>query len=252
MRSIVLTAALASIGLTAGCGAPPPASPGATTTAAPPLSRAPTPRSITIENPGGDAPDPEFAALELLDRGRMEPRRDRYGTLTLTLPVSRYWRAVKLWGHPTRAAFRFGDEHHGVVALWYEPAKGPDDPESCLRRFVDKGRPTAESFGVRGAEVRLLRTLSHDPRSSNARPMVIDVIDVTTDGVWDTKEYAAAIASYTSWPGTCLIQGFAVTGGDEGKHREIARRIRDRWVREAAPRVSWVPRITEAPGFDAR
>jgi len=207
----------------------------------------PPPKSVTMANPGGDAADPELAALQLLDRQPLSARRDRYGTLVFPLSEARLWRRVKLWGYPTRVAYRFGDEHYGVVAIWYEPARGPDDPASCLKRFVDEGRAAADAFHVRATEVRLVHTLQVGPTSSKA--MVIDVIDAAVDGLGDAKEYAGAIASYESWPGTCLIQGFIVSAA---KHRALAHRIRDRWVAEAAPKLSWGSRLTAAPAFESR
>ncbi|MFT3773619.1 MAG: hypothetical protein QM820_50230 [Minicystis sp.] len=243
--------ALTVLGFLAGCAPtqpPAPVAPAATATApADPRRAQPTPRSVTMENPGGDAADPELAALQLLDRKGFTPRRDRYGTLSLPLAEAKLWRRVKLWGYPTRVAFRFGDEHYGVVAVWYEPAKGPDDPESCLKRFIDQGRPAAEMFGVRATEVRMVRTLQMGATSS--KPMVIDVIDAAVDGMTEPKAFAGALAAYSSWPGTCLVQGFVVAAA---KHRELAARIRDRWVAEAAPKLGWVPRVTEAPAFESR
>ncbi|APR83692.1 Hypothetical protein A7982_09041 [Minicystis rosea] len=242
--------ALTVLGFVAGCGAaePPPApvTP-ATAAAKPPQQARPTPASVTMANPGGDAADPELAALELLDHQGFSARRDREGTLSVQLAGAKYWRRVRLWGYPTRVAFRFGDEHYGVVAVWYEPAKGPDDPESCLKRFIAQGRPAAEMFGVRATEVRMVRTLQIGPTGS--KPMVIDVIDAAVDGLTEPKEFAGALAAYESWPGTCLVQGFIVSAA---KHHALAHRIRDRWVAEAAPKLGWTPRVTAAPAFDSR
>jgi len=229
----------------AGCAAEPPPPP-RPPPPDPAAGRA-SPRSVTAAHPGGDAPDPELAALSLLEREAFRPRGDRYHTLQLQLPDARHWMRVKLWGYPTRVAFRFGDEHHGVAAVWYEPAKGPDDPESCLRRFVDQGRPAAEAFGVNASEKRLVRTLQQDGLRS--RPMVIDVIDARLEGTDEPKELAGALAAYTSWPGTCLIQGFVVVAE---KHGDLARRIRERWVVEGAPRLGWIPRVDAAPRFQSR
>jgi hypothetical protein len=200
-----------------------------------------------MANPGGDAADPELAALTLLERQAFAPRRDRYNTLSVQLAEPRLWRRVKLWGYPTRAAFRFGDEHYGVTAVWYEPARGPDDAASCLKRFVAQGRAAADAFGVRATEARLVHTLQVGPTGS--KEMVVDVIDAAVDGVGDAKEYAGALAAYTSWPGTCLLQGFVVTAA---RHRALAAHIRDRWVAEAAPKLAWSTRLTQAPSFDAR
>jgi hypothetical protein len=36
------------------------------------------------------------------------------------------------------------------------------------------------------------------------------------------------------------------------EHPELARRVRDRWIDEGAPRLRWMSGITEAPKIDAR
>jgi hypothetical protein len=197
-----------------------------------------------MANPGGDAVDPEKAALGRLEREVFGSRRDRTNVLLVRLPDARFWQRVTLWGFPTRTAFRYGDAHYGVVSIWYEPAKGPDDPASCLKRFVDAGRPSAEAFGVRANEVRTVQTLQQ--AGINAKPMVVELIDAEVIGGAGPKAYAGALAAYTSWPGTCLLQGFVVTA----THKELAERVRERWVREAAPRLVWNARLKEAPSFD--
>src|SRR5262245_1998514 len=55
----------------AGCAPPPPPPK--------PPDKPPSPKSITIANPGGDAADPELASLQLLERGAWGKRRDRLG-----------------------------------------------------------------------------------------------------------------------------------------------------------------------------
>ena len=109
----------------------------------------PTPHTVTVENPGGDASDPEWAALDRLAREPWGVRRDRTDTVLIPLVDARHWQRVRLWGYPTRAAFRFGDDHYGVIALWYLPAAGKSDPSSCLDQFLAEARPAAEAFGAR-------------------------------------------------------------------------------------------------------
>lgn len=236
-----------------------------------PVGLPPTPRTVTVQNPGGDAADPGWAALDRLAREPWGVRRDRTNTLLIPLADALHWTRVRLWGYPTRTAFRFGDDHHGVIAIWYGPTTGPDDPESCLGRFLAEARPIAESYGTRVLSSRLVHTVQRpsdalragaavtrggDPPSPAARPtpqamrpMVVQVIDAEVAGFLSSKVYAGAIASYPSWPGTCLIQGFAVPADE---HQELATRVRDRWVAEAAPRLVWHPRLTEPPSVDDR
>lgn len=228
-----------TLGILTGCSPPPPPPK--------PPGAPPSPKSVTIANPGGDAADPELASLELLERGNWGPRRDRFGSLSIPLPDVKHWLRVRLWGYPTRMAFRFGDEHYAVVAVWYEKAKGKDDPESCLRDFIGQHQPVADAFGVRANEVRLVRTLQQGETSS--KPMVISIIDAAIESSADQREYAGALASYSSFPGTCLLQGFVAVSG---KHKALANRVRERWVAQGAPKLAWGAQVTEAPKIDSR
>jgi hypothetical protein len=212
-----------------------------------PVGLPPTPQTVTVENPGGDAADPEWAALDRLASEPWGLRRDRTNTLIIPLVDARHWQRVRLWGHPTRAAFRFGDDHYGVIALWYLPTTQANDPESCLKRFVDEARPLAEASGTRILSSRVVHTVQQG--SFGLVPMVVQVIDADVDGFFSSSEYAGALAAYPSWPGTCLIQGFVVVAG---KHKELATRIRDRWVIEGAPRLTWHGRLVDTPAFDDR
>jgi hypothetical protein len=205
----------------------------------------PTPVTVTVKNPGGDAADPEWAALDRLGHEPWGARRDRPNTLSIALVDARHWQRVRLWGYPTRTAFRFGDDHYGVVAVWYQATTENDDPESCLARFVAEARPAAEAYGTRVVASRVMHTTQH--LGPVRRPMVLQVIDADVEGIFGGRSYAGALAAYQSWPGTCLIQGFVVPSA---KHRELAARVRDRWVAEGAQRLLWQPRLLEAPGFE--
>jgi hypothetical protein len=207
----------------------------------------PSPVTVTVENPGGDASDPEWAALDRLAKEPWGTRRDRSDTLLIPLVDARHWQRVRLWGYPTRTAFRFGDDHYGVLALWYQPTAGPSDPESCLQQFIDEARPAAEAWGTRILATRRVHTLQRT--GASFQPMVVQVVDAGVDGLFSTKEYKGALASYPSWPGTCLIQGFAVVAGN---HADLATHVRDRWVTEGATHLSWHARLVEAPTFDDR
>src|SRR5262249_39165226 len=96
---------LASSSVMLGCSASAPPRP---------PSLPPTPATVTVENPGGDASDPEWASLDRLLHEPWGVRRDRHGSLIVPLSDARHWQRVRLWGYPTRAAFRFGDEHYAV------------------------------------------------------------------------------------------------------------------------------------------
>jgi hypothetical protein len=194
----------------------------------------PTAASVTRENPGGDAADPEWAALERLTTEPFAERNDRWQTLSVPLADAGHWRRVRVWSYPTRATFRYGDEHHAVTTLWYTEVVGPDDPDACLKRFTEQALVAAKAFGVIVGEPRFIRT-SQD-LGHRKLPVVVAVLEGRVDSLLVQDDYVGAVAAYQSWPRTCLVQGFAVVAG---KHKGLAEAVRDRWVEEAAPKLFW-------------
>ncbi|MGK3969108.1 hypothetical protein WMF38_36055 [Sorangium sp. So ce118] len=229
--------ALASLALTACSSSPPARAPGLP----------PTPASVTRENPGGDAADPERAALERLLSEPWGRRRDRFNTLDVPLVDWQSWRRVRIWTHPTRATFRYGDEHYAALTVLYTDTAGPSDPDSCLDEFWAKHAPLADGYGVRLGEAQLIRTTQEI--DGEVRPLVFKILQGSIESVFASDEYAGAIAAYESWPGTCLVSVLAVKSG---QHPDLARRVRDRWVDEGAPKLRWIAGIAEAPRPEAR
>src|SRR5206468_2247359 len=119
--------------------------------------------------------------------------------------------------------------------------------ESCLRAFEAKAQPTADAYGARIRTTKIIHT-QQDVRGEKL-PMIIKVLDGGIESVVASDDYVGAVAAYQSWPGTCLIQGFAVIATN---HPDLARRVRDRWVRDAAPGLVWSKDVHEAPDTAAR
>jgi hypothetical protein len=237
MVRLVVAPAVAVALVSAACG---------TTAVTRPAEAPPSPASITQENPGGDAADPEKAALERLLLQPWGQRRDRWATLRVPLSDVDNWERVRLWGQPTRVAFRFGDDHYGLLAVWYQPAKSGDDPEACLQQFVGDATAIAEGFGMRIAPTQVVH--ASQVVRGRPRPVIIKLVEGSVESIFQTDDYVGAIASYRSWPGTCLLQGFAVTA----KHRDLALAVRERWVREGAAKLSWTEWQRRAPRFESR
>lgn len=242
MDTMMRLAPLLLLAVAAGCGgtAPPPPN-------ARPPGEPPSPTSVTPSNPGGDSADPEAAALKRLLEEGPGFRRDYYKTLQVWLPDSKKWRRVRLWGQPTRATYRYGDKHYAVASVWYQPAKKGDDADACMAQFFDFATPIAESFDVKFGAPKVSRTLQSVDGAP--RPMLVEVVDGSIDGLFKSDEYVGAVASYSSWPGTCLVQAFAVVATE---HRDLAVQVRDRWVAEVAPKLRWEAKIKTAPKTDAR
>lgn len=207
----------------------------------------PTPTSITRKNPGGDAADPEQAALLRLLQEPWGNRADRYGTLHVPLADWKNWRRVRIWGHPTRVTYRYGDDHFALATVLYTTTSGPSDPDSCLDEFWAKHAPLADSYGVRIGASELVRTTQDI--DGEVRPLVLKSLEGSLESLLSSDDYMGGIAAYESWPGTCLVQAVAVKSTH---HADLARRVRDRWLDEGAPGLRWMPRVTKAPATEAR
>jgi len=114
----------------------------------PPEARVATPASVTLANPVGDAREPEDAALTRLLEAPASERTDRWRTVGIALPDPANWRRIRVFGHPTRVAYRYGDDHLALDALEYRPADGADSPKACLQRFEDRALEVATRFGI--------------------------------------------------------------------------------------------------------
>jgi hypothetical protein len=207
----------------------------------------PTPKSITREHPGGDASDPERAALERLLAEPRGQRGDRFVTLKVSLFDPKNWQRVRLWAAPTRTAFQFGDERYAFDATWYAKAEGSSEPEACLSWFIKKAQPIADGYGVRVEETKTLH--AHQDVRGERLPMLVKEMEGSVETMITSAEYVGAIAAYQSWPGTCLVRGFAVIATN---HKDLALKVRERWVTESAPRLAWNPDVHEAPEPSSR
>jgi len=212
------------------------------TQVAKPPGAPPTPTTVTSKNPGGDADDPERAALERLASEPWGHRSDYWGSLHVPLVDWKNWRRVKVFGYPTRASFRYGDDHYAVATIWYTPIEGPNDPEACAAKFIDIAMPIAEANGVRVGDRQRVRM--SQSVGAEVKPMIVELLEGRLDSILGRDDYVGAVAAYQSFPGTCLVEGFAVVATN---HRDLATRIRDRWVAEGAAQLVWNPHIQEAP-----
>ncbi len=219
----------------------------------PPEARHPNPTTVTKENPAGDAREPEDAALTRLLSLPIGTRFDRFQTLGAAYADVSNWRRVRIWGHPTRVTYRYGDEHFAIDLVDYRQAAGDDTADGCLRAFVDRARDEAERYHVdigpieRG--VGQHRRGVERPGGEPMSPMPYLRVSGSFTTLFARDRYLAAIAGYRSWPGTCLVHAFAVRVGTD---EELARKVIDRWVEDLAPRLEWADRLQNAPSFEDR
>jgi hypothetical protein len=137
------------------------------------------------------------------------------------------------------------------------PASTPDDadePEAKSQRIdVSTTSDTVSpSAGTPKAGVR--RLFGARAKSSPFTNLgEADMPVIRTTGAFNTlfndDRYLAAIVAYESWPGTCLVHGFAVqVGSDE----DLARQVLERWIEEAAPQLRWRGALRSRPEIENR
>ncbi|HLM75714.1 MAG TPA: hypothetical protein VK459_23530, partial [Polyangiaceae bacterium] len=76
------------------------------------------------------------------------------------------------------------------------------------------------------------------------KPMLVELREGSIDSLLAVNDYVGALAVYPSFPGTCLVRGFAVVATN---HRDLALKVRERWVRDAAPGLQWEKKTKETP-----
>ena len=67
--------------------------------------------------------------------------------------------------------------------------------------------------------------------------------------LFDRDRYIGAIVAHRSWPGSCLVYGFAVRVGTDEK---LATRVVERWVRDFAPKLQWKRKLRKKPPIKNR
>jgi hypothetical protein len=214
-----------------------------------PGDNVPTPESVNKEEPGGDAPDPELAALTRLAEGTVTRGWDKPKFLAVHLVDAKLWRRVKATAMPARAMFRYGDDTHALAVVMYQPSDGPDDPRSCLKKFMRVADDAATTYDIT-YEISPIydRDQTVDGRK---KPLVIQLAEGHVNAPFFQDDYVGGIAAYESFPGTCLVEAIAIVSTH---HPEAARRARDRWVNDAAPLLQWdMKKLGDhAPPFEDR
>lgn len=185
---------------------------------------------MTVKQPGGDASDPEEAALfRQLDEA-WGSRTDKDDQLVLPLPDASHWKRVRYWGVEHFVGFRYGNDHH-VLAIGFVqevPAGTPVNTETCMRRFEAWGRPQTKPFNVKFGPFAV-----HHQRWRNQR-LEVHAVDGEFSAAFSTTSFSAAWAAYPAYADGCVVYAMAVPWRD---HPELAKQVRDRWVTEGFARI---------------
>lgn len=206
----------------AGCSSAVPARPPGSVPAAPP------PKDDGNAANGGQGGLEHAAALEELKAGKLEWRNDRQDSVHVLLPDAPHWTRVKFWGVKSLVGFRYGKEHHAVVAADVVRVEDETAAGACSTAFEKWAQPMVDAFEV---------VLEHEPPKAvawNGKIVDIDALVATTATLGVREQYAVAYATYPAWKGACVVLGIAIPARDE---LERAKAVRDRFAAEVLPKV---------------
>lgn len=181
---------------------------------------------MTRDEPGGDAPDPNVAALERLLNEPWGPRADKKNTVAVALPDSKMWKRVRFRLVPAYVGFRYGNNHHALGAFVVRDApKGePVTSDSCMHDFEGWGRDFLRMIGGQSTDPTIARTRWKDSF------ITVRTREGSAPWLFETKRYAGAYAAYVLEGSRCGIVAYAVS---MARDPDLARRVRDRMAREA-------------------
>ena len=219
-----------AVALALGCSATAPVHPQA-------IAPSPPPKDDGTAASGGEGGVAHAAALEELKVGPLDWRTDRHNSVRLELPDASHWTSVKFWGVPTLVGFRYGKDHHAIVAGLVVHTDDETAAGACGATFEKWAQPMIDAFEV---------TLDHEPpRALPWKGLIadIDALVATTATLADRDQYAVAYGTYPAWKGACVVLGVAVPARQE---LERAKAVRDRFANEILPNVR-ITSTTEPP-----
>jgi hypothetical protein len=215
--------------VSSGCGsAAPRKAPGAP----------PTPQSVTVAEPGGDAHDPHLSAIERMTVAPWGRRGDKDDQLNVPLPDWEYWKRVRYWGVEHFVGFRYGKDHH-ALAVGLVQDMPPDTHLTsavCMRHFETWARPQIKGYDVK------LQPMGVKHSRWREQPLEVHYVDGLVNLGFTTTQFSGAWAAYPAYPNACLIYAIAVPWRD---HEQQAKKLRDRFVAEAFEQIE--PLTTERP-----
>ncbi|MCU0682544.1 MAG: hypothetical protein MUF34_09870 [Polyangiaceae bacterium] len=218
-----------------GASLPPGASPSAIA-----ASRAPTPSSVTRDEPGGDAPDPGVAALDRLLGEAFGARSDKRNSVGLALADAPLWKRVRFRLVPAYVGFRYGNSHHALAAFVVRdaPKGGPVTSDACMHDFEVWGRDFLRMVGGQSTDPAVARVRWKDSFIS------VRSREGSAPWLFETKRYAGAYGAYVLDGPRCGIVAYAFS---MARDATLARQVRDRFAREAFGQLDIRAELTPPP-----
>lgn len=179
-------------------------------------------------NGGGESSEQHAAALEQLKTAALQGVSDKQGSVRFVLPDAANWTRVKFWGVQSLVGYRYGKDHHAIVAAFVTHVDDNGVAGACSNSFEAWAQPWIEAFDVE---------ITHEPPRAvvwNNTIADIDTLFAKTATLASRDSYAAAYGTYPVWKGACLVVGVAVPSRDDEAR---ARDVRDRFAAEVLPKV---------------
>ncbi len=192
------------------------------------MAAAPPPKDDGKPAQGGQGGQEHAAALEQLKTAAFDWRTDRQNSLRVLLPDAPTWLRVKFWGVKSLVGFRYGKDHHAIVAGFIIHVPDENAPGACGKAFEAWAQPYVDAFEVE---------VAHDAPTAvpwTGKIVDIDSLVATTATLGDHDQYVAAYATYPAWAGACLVLGIAIPARDE---LERAKAVRDRFAADVLPKL---------------
>lgn len=209
-----------------------------------PVAAASPPKDDGKSAHGGAGGAGHSAALEQLKVAPMAPKADKQQAVFVPLPDAEHWTRVRFLTVKSLAGFRYGKDHHAIFGGFVTHVDDNSVQGACNKSFEEWAAPWIDAFEVE---------LEHEPPVAfawsappppvpGAEPSVkqISIVDVDplhakTATVLSRESYEAAWAAYPAWGDkACLVLGVAIPARDDPQR---AKEVRDRFVREAFPKI---------------
>lgn len=201
---------------------------------------APPPKDDGKAAQGGGGGDAHSAALEQLKIAPLLPVNDKQASVRFPLPDAANWTRVKFWGVQSLVGYRYGKDHHAIVAAFVTHVADNGVAGACSTSFETWAQPWVEAFDVE---------ITHEPPKAvvwNGSIADIDALFAKTATLASRDSYAAVYGTYPVWKNACLVVGVAVPSrDDEGRAREV----RDRFAAEVLPKVQVTSKIEPTERF---
>lgn len=205
-----------------------------------PVAAAPPPKDDGKAAQGGTGGQVHSAALEQLKIAPVHGRPDKQGAVLVPLPDAAHWTRVRFLTVKSLVGFRYGKDHHAIVAGFVVNVDDNSEHGACNKSFERWAAPYVDAFEVE---------IEHDPPvafswSPPTPPdevktiaiVSVDPLRAKTATLFSRESYEAAWAAYPVWGDTaCLVLGVAIPVRDDPSR---AREVRDRFVEEVFPKVA--------------